>query len=298
MFRGKNTAILLVQNSEKHYKTRFSCTNSFCYFPIGRSANLHGNFRLPALVLTSARYHSRMHYKHYQPTLNLEKNIPFERSMFCGVKQQPSETIEQYITRLHQLSLHCRDQVIPSCTSTKLHIRLLIVTNLTLEMTTNIAKVMKNADHFTITIEENNLTATTSTEKNFKISSRQSTPSNQKSQVPNICTCCGIKGHTRKECRPSRNQTCNKCGKQGHFLQPCASVELTIIRHQHPPKNHQHPTITTSIIDVIAIVRHNTMSTKLKPVNLNSFLTMKYTFSKQMNKIPLIQSKSTTHQLM
>ena len=73
IFRRKNTAILLVQNSKKHciawflttfftdlnlkhqeaYKLKFSWVGSFWNFPKGKSVNLAGNFQLPDLVSTS-----------------------------------------------------------------------------------------------------------------------------------------------------------------------------------------------------------------------------------------------------
>ena len=37
----------------------------------------------------------------------VRKNIPFERSKFHQAKQESSESIEQYVTRLRQLCKHC-----------------------------------------------------------------------------------------------------------------------------------------------------------------------------------------------
>ena len=38
---------------------------------------------------------------------SVHKNIPFERSKFHQAKQLSQESIEQFITRLRKLSLHC-----------------------------------------------------------------------------------------------------------------------------------------------------------------------------------------------
>ena len=60
---------------------------------------------------------------------SVQKNIPFETSKFHQAKQHSQESIEQFITRLRKLSLHCeydnktdeqiRDQVIATCSSNK-----------------------------------------------------------------------------------------------------------------------------------------------------------------------------------
>ena len=97
----------------------------------------------------------------------VQKNIPFERSVFRTAQQQENESIDQYITRLRQLSQYCeygneqdnniRDQIISSCLSSKLRKRLLTKPNLTLTQLGQIAKAMEDATHFAKTIENNNL---------------------------------------------------------------------------------------------------------------------------------------------
>ena len=78
----------------------------------------------------------------FEDHFSVKKNVPFERSRFHQAKQAVSESVEQYITRLRTLTLHCeyndrndqiRDHFIASCNSTKLRKRLLTEPALTLE---------------------------------------------------------------------------------------------------------------------------------------------------------------------
>ena len=60
--------------------------------------------------------------EHFQP----QNNAAFERSQFRAMVQLPSETVDQYITRLRQKAVYCdfhnvdenvRDQIIKKCYS-------------------------------------------------------------------------------------------------------------------------------------------------------------------------------------
>lgn len=63
------------------------------------------------------------------------RNVPYQRHLFRQAKQQESETVTQYVTRLRQLARDCdfgngtddfiRDQVIDKCSSTPLRTKLL-----------------------------------------------------------------------------------------------------------------------------------------------------------------------------
>ena len=95
---------------------------------------------------------------------SVKKNIPYERSVFHNSKQDSNESIEQFVTRLRKLSMHCeygnqleqhRDQIISSCQS-KFRKRLLSETDLTLAKTIQIGQLMENAAHQTKQIDEQN----------------------------------------------------------------------------------------------------------------------------------------------
>ena len=90
---------------------------------------------------------------HFLPQVN----IPFERNQFRQAKQEESETADQFVTRLFQLSENCDfgtskkeqicDQLIDKCRSHDLHKKLLAVSGkLTLQKARVIARSMEAAE--------------------------------------------------------------------------------------------------------------------------------------------------------
>jgi len=87
--------------------------------------------------------------------LKQKKNVPFEISVFHKASQKQGESMEQFVTRLRQLSLHCeyaatlneqiRDQIIATCTSSKLRKKLLEQGELDLDKTLKIVREMEGA---------------------------------------------------------------------------------------------------------------------------------------------------------
>jgi hypothetical protein len=85
-----------------------------------------------------------------------QKNIPFERHMFRQATQDPSETMDTYVTRLKRLVQTCdygtlsnemiRDQVLEKCYSTRLRPRLLREETLTLDVILRIARALEASD--------------------------------------------------------------------------------------------------------------------------------------------------------
>ena len=81
-----------------------------------------------------------------------KKNTPYERSIFRQAKQGSDENIDNFCTRLRKLALYCeyvnlddelRDQIISSCSSSKLRKRLLVEETLTLTKTLSVARAME-----------------------------------------------------------------------------------------------------------------------------------------------------------
>ena len=83
--------------------------------------------------------------------------------MFHQARQKSGESIEQFVKRLRKLAATCeygdttneqiRDQVIATCTSSKLRKRLLSEADLTLDKVLQIGKIMESAHHYNKEIE-------------------------------------------------------------------------------------------------------------------------------------------------
>ena len=97
---------------------------------------------------------------HFLPQVN----IPFERHQFRQAKQEESQTEDQFVTRLFQLSENCdfgtsqeeqiRDQLIDKCRSHDLRKKLLAVSDkLTLQKARDIARSLEAAESQAWSIE-------------------------------------------------------------------------------------------------------------------------------------------------
>lgn len=85
-------------------------------------------------------------------------------SVFHKAKQDQGETIEQFVTKLHKLALHCkyaemtdeniRDQVIDGCKSAKLRRKLLTETELTVQKTIEIGKILESTTQHNEQLEQ------------------------------------------------------------------------------------------------------------------------------------------------
>ena len=101
--------------------------------------------------------------------------MPYERSVFYETEQDVGESIDAYIRRLSNLTLHneyeattedeIRDQVIAKCKSSKLRKRLLQEPNLTLEKVLRIGKLREQSDQLTRQNEQQNGTGTSTEAK-------------------------------------------------------------------------------------------------------------------------------------
>ena len=84
-------------------------------------------------------------------------NIPYERHLFRTMAQLPAESVDQFITRLHERAEYCefsdakneniRDQVVEKCVSKRLQRKILEKgRELTLEHLQNTARSMEASD--------------------------------------------------------------------------------------------------------------------------------------------------------
>ena len=165
--------------------------------------------------------------KYFKP----QANVPYERLCFRELSQLPSETVEQFVTRLRQKAQSCefgdaaavdeqiRDQVISKCLSHNIRRKLLEKEKiLTLQQLREIARVMEDSEKQTREIESaanevSRVSVSSNGKGNPRVGGKQSTVR---------CFCCGNVGHKAndKVC-PARGKRCRKCNNPGHFEKVC-----------------------------------------------------------------------------
>ena len=171
--------------------------------------------------------------KHFESKVNYS----VERYNFRSIKQNETETIDQYITRLKQQIVLCdftdpdaqiRDQVIEKCRSHKLRTRLLEKgPDLTLDDVRTIARTLEGAEKHAREMEGAYGQGTNTASVN-RVQQRKFTPRSQGAKPGGKCFRCGREGHFGKDpsC-PAKGKSCNKCGKIGHFGIVCKTQQVS-----------------------------------------------------------------------
>ena len=141
-------------------------------------------------------------------------NVTYERFVFRNLKQDPSETIAQYVIRLRQQANYCdfhnvddaiKDQLIEHCQSEELRRRALEMEEATLDKIGKLALSLEAVGIQSKQMVGENVVARLSQDK--KVST---------------CYSCGRMGHKSfDENCPARTRKCNKCGQVGHFAKVC-----------------------------------------------------------------------------
>ncbi|XP_071176414.1 uncharacterized protein [Mytilus edulis] len=176
--------------------------------------------------------------KHFDAKINFS----VERYNLRSIKQNETETIDQYITRLKQQVVLCdhpdpdaqvRDQVIEKCRSNRLRTRLLEKgPGLTLDDVRTIARTLEMAEKHSREMEGatgNGNNPSSSHGSVNRVNQRKPTQYGQnktKTKSGLKCYRCGREGHFGKDpsC-PAQGKTCNKCGKSGHFGTVCKTKQ-------------------------------------------------------------------------
>ena len=174
---------------------------------------------------------------HFLPQVN----IPLERHQFRQAKQEESETADQFVTRLFQLSENCdfgtskeeqiHDQLIDKCRSHNLRKKLLAVGGkLTLQKARDIARSMEAAESQARSIESDSRSGNVNSLEREYFDSPKSGGGHFYR--------CGLEGHFARdpECK-ARLATCMKCKNVGHFAKVCKTKEEDTNR---PKKGNIH----------------------------------------------------------
>ncbi|KAK6192673.1 hypothetical protein SNE40_004107 [Patella caerulea] len=181
--------------------------------------------------------------RHFIP----QTNVPFERHLFRSMSQLPTETIEQFITRLRQHSESCqfgdlgavneriRDHVIDKCCSSQLRRKLLERgTDLTLSQLRETARVFEETERQMASIdgiksEIQKLTVSGNGNKGQGHDNpyRENYHYDRGKSNKFRCYSCGYEGHTLKDPKcPARGQRCRKCKGVGHFESCCKTKQF------------------------------------------------------------------------
>jgi len=153
-----------------------------------------------------------------------ETNVTYERFVFLSRKQKSTESIDEFITDLKNLSSNCefgaisesliKDVMILGLHDDRLKEVLLREVNLTLHKAINIAHATENAklQSSVLKREENNL---------FKVRSTNRTGHSSSESVVNKCKFCGTSHKFNRNNCPAFGKTCSKCKKFNHFAKQC-----------------------------------------------------------------------------
>ena len=161
--------------------------------------------------------------EHFQP----QSNAAFERSQFRAMVQLPSETVDQYITRLRQNAVFCdfhnvdeniRDQIIEKCYSQCLRRKVLEINKVDLPQMREIAQANQASELRAVSMEQKEHVNKVSPSKFDRQSNKF-----QKHEADRQLRCYpyGREGHIRIDAKcPAKGKKCRKC-KKGHFEVCC-----------------------------------------------------------------------------
>jgi len=157
-------------------------------------------------------------------------NIPYARQLFQSAEPEPSETFQQFSTRLRKLAADCnygndtdnhiRDALLWRCTQPYIKRRLLeegdgltLARTLTLAAQCEKIEIQMKAEETT----DGAVHAVRETVSNYKVNKYEQ----------GSCYRCGIRGHyARDPSCPARGKQCNRCHQIGHFEKMCKTKEV------------------------------------------------------------------------
>ena len=206
-------------------------------------------------------------------------NAAFEIYNFRQAKQEATETIDAFVTRLRKLAKTCNfsntdgevtNQIIFACHSQSLRRRALR-DDLSLDKLVAAARALELSETQAATVESrdrhvNAVRPHTPADRGRQRShghgrsqSRRPAPSRQltgDNVKRNTCDNCGYElPHKSKEC-PARGKSCTSCNKVGHFASVCRSSQQR--SSHHTPRDSCYTSTSTSRANVVTTDREPT----------------------------------------
>ncbi|CAB3985054.1 uncharacterized protein LOC110987377 [Paramuricea clavata] len=183
--------------------------------------------------------------EHFTP----QRNVDYEIYLFRQARQQPTETLDQFTTRLRQLASTCeftsiekeiKSQIILNCSSSHLRRRALRDSPLTLKALLDLGRAMEisekqasqsGIESQSISPDETELLNYTRLSQRSQSRQSPSPPFPRSREFPSPSCTCGHCGYAyphpqgQVSC-PARGSQCRSCGKMKHFARCCRSKPI------------------------------------------------------------------------
>ena len=196
------------------------------------------------LIIDAETYESAIHI--LQTTFDKPKNEVFARHILATCKQEPGQSLDQYLQKLKTLAKDCnfkavtaevhkdeaiRDAFISGLTSPQIRQRLLEKRELNLEAAFDSARSLELAEKQSLSYRTDSVTVAVSTSSKANEDQEALTAAASKSNEEK-CYFCGGRRHPRSKC-PARDSDCDSCGIKGHFRKVC---QKSSSRKNYTPK--------------------------------------------------------------
>ena len=183
-------------------------------------------------------------FQKFEDYCNPRRNITFERHKFFTCVQEPTESIDQYVTELRTKASTCefgelcesliRDRIVCGISCNTLREKLLQETDLSLQKAIDMCRASEFSKRQTKSITEEsksvdyvNKNATRDGKFPPKEKNEKDRQKMTKSGSPNSCKRCGTV-HAPRKC-PAFGKICQKCKNRNHFASQCLSKNVHFV---------------------------------------------------------------------